>query len=59
MRNAKAADKLEGGGGGSVSAGGRLLRELKLEVPIRYSAGDKIGEASFRPHTLVAEGRIH
>ena len=45
VRNAKVADKLMGegrGGGGEVSAGGRLLRELKLEVPIRYSSGDKV-----------------
>ena len=41
MRNQKAAGKLEGegGAGGGMSAGGRLLRELKLEVPIRYSSG--------------------
>ena len=40
VRNAKAAGTGDGGadaGVGSVSAGGRLLRELKLEVPIRYS----------------------
>jgi N-acetyltransferase 10 len=40
VRNAKAAGTGDGGAGagvGSVSAGGRLLRELKLEVPIRYS----------------------
>ena len=49
VRNAKAASKLDGdgaaaGGTGSsgMSSGGRLLRELKLEVPIRYSAGDEI-----------------
>ena len=49
VRNAKAASKLDvdgaaagATGSSGMSSGGRLLRELKLEVPIRYSAGDEV-----------------